>query len=559
MMKNQKTKKEQNGTGLSRDSQKLSEELQKTKEDLEDLEKYIEEFTAFLPLAVCSVNPLKYIIDVNQAFQNLTHYKSIDIVGKIFLDIFLEKKELGELLNRGRKKESFSAVREFTLISKEKEEISVDVSISIRKDTTGNFVGYFIGLNDISELKKHKEEIERKVKERTQELERSKIALTSILEDVDESRKALMNMLEDVDEERRKVKEERDKTQSIIVSLADGLLLLDSENRLSLMNPQAEVFFQIKAEETMNKSLSEMSALPSFKPLTDLLLKETKGIFRKEIQINPNLTLEVSTIPLAAENEEIGNLIILHDITREKIIERMKTEFVSLAAHQLRTPLSAIKWTLKSLLDGDLGEITQEQSDFIKKTYISNERMISLINDLLNVTRIEEGRYLYKSTLVDMGEVVQLAVKPYQDEFPRKKIEFEFQRPQERFPQVLIDVEKVTLAIQNLLDNAIRYSRPGGKVVISLSHDDKNIEFSIKDSGMGIPEDQQKRIFTKFFRAQNALKIDTQGSGLGLFIVKNVIEAHGGKIWFESKENEGTTFHFTLPIKEGPPGFTTKF
>ena len=257
---------------------------------------------------------------------------------------------------------------------------------------------------------------------------------------------------------------------------------------------------------------------------------------------------------MTTEKEKLGKLVILHDITREKIVEKMKTEFVSLAAHQLRTPLSAIKWTLRILLDGDLG-------DFLEKTYQSNERMISLINDLLDVTRIEEGRYLSKLTLVNIEEVINLVVNSYKDEIKRRKIKFEFKKPEEKMPQIMVDVEKMGLVVQNLLDNAVHYTRPGGEVIISLNRGAKDIEFSIKDTGTGIPEEQQERIFTKFFRGTNAIKMEAEGSGLGLFIAKNIIDAHNGKIWFESKQGEGTTFYFNIPIyeKEEFTEFLTKF
>ncbi len=117
-------------------------------------------------------------------------------------------------------------------------------------------------------------------------------------------------------------------------------------------------------------------------------------------------------------------------------------------------------------------------------------------------------------------------------------------------PQVSIDVEKIRLSVQNLLDNALRYTPAGGSVTISLNRDKKDVEFSIKDTGLGIPKDQQNRVFAKFFRAANVMRTDTEGSGLGLFIAKNIIEAHDGRIWFESEENRGSAFHFTLPIKE---------
>ena len=432
---------------------------------------------------------------------------------------------------------------------------------------------------ELSELRGRREPELKELKKRTEELEESKIALMSILEDVEESRMALMNMLEDVEEERKKVEEEKNKTATIIKNLADGLLVFDKGNKLSLVNSQAEIFFQMKTEEMMGKSLSQLALLPIFKPLAELLLKETAGIFRRELQLKENLILEISTIPLATEKEKLGNSVVLHDITREKAIERMKTEFVSLTAHQLRTPLSAIKWTLRILLDGDLGEITSEQKDFLEKTYQSNERMISLINDLLNVTRIEEGRYLSKLTLVNIEEVINLVVNSYKDEIERRKIKFEFKKPKEKIPQIMVDVEKVGLVVQNLLDNAVHYTQPGGEIIISLntralakSEDErsssttraqrrgreedlssltrgaKDIEFSIKDTGTGIPEEQQERIFTKFFRGTNAIKIKADGSGLGLFIAKNIIEAHNGKIWFESRQGEGTTFYFNIPI-----------
>ncbi|PIR01808.1 MAG: hypothetical protein COV63_03045 [Candidatus Nealsonbacteria bacterium CG11_big_fil_rev_8_21_14_0_20_37_68] len=232
------------------------------------------------------------------------------------------------------------------------------------------------------------------------------------------------------------------------------------------------------------------------------------------------------------------------------MIERMKTEFVSLSAHQLRTPLSAIKWTLRMLLDGDLGEITKEQKEYIGKTYESNERMIDLINDLLNVTRIEEGRYLYEPTLTDFQAIVQFVINSFKEEIKKKRIKFEFKKTEEKLPEVKVDVEKMRLAVQNLLNNAISYTPSGGEVTISLKYDKDKIEVAVKDTGIGIPQDQQERVFSKFFRATNAIRKETKGTGLGLYIAKNIIEAHGGKIWFESKEDKGSTFYFTLPVEK---------
>lgn len=513
---------------------KIEEELLRTEEDLEDLEKYIEEFTSFLPLAVCNLSPLGIIIDINSAFEKLTGWRPLEVIGQSFTELFLEKEEVQKLIEEIPKKEVKE--KELTLLAKNKNKIPVNVSFGPRRDQKGVLIGFFVGLSDIRELKKLLEEMEEKIKARTKELEESRIAL--------------MNMLEDTETTRKKTEEERDKIRAIITNFADGLLVFDKENRLSLVNSQAENFFDVKARDLIGKTVSQLSNFPALEPLIRFLGKETKKIFREELPLKEDLILEVSTVPIIREKEKLDTLVILHDITREKMVERLKTEFVSISAHQLRTPLSAIKWTLKMLLDGDLGEITEDQRIFIEKTYNSNERMIALINDLLNVTRIEEGRYLYKPILTEFEPIVRFVIDSYKEEIEKKKIKFGLIKPKKKLPKVLLDVERMKLAIQNLLDNAIRYTPVGGLVTISLKSDKNKIEFSIKDNGVGIPKTQQERIFTKFFRGTNVIRMETDGTGLGLFITKNIVEAHGGKIWFESEEGKGTIFYFNLPVKE---------
>ena len=402
-------------------------------------------------------------------------------------------------------------------------------------------------------------EIREKREAAFKELEKKTKELKTKTKELEESRTALMNILEDVEKAREKAEEETNKTLTIISNFTDGLLVFDRDLRLSLINPQAENFFQVRTEEIIGQPVLELAKFPNFRPLVNLLGKEIKGVYRKELPIKENLILEISTVPMIGGEEKLGTLVILHDITREKTVERIKTEFVSLAAHQLRTPLSAIKWTLKMLLDGDLGSIAEEQRDFLGKTYQSNERMIELINDLLDVTRIEEGRYLYKPTLTDIESICQFVINSYKEEIERRKIKFEFKKPEKKLPKVEVDLEKIRLAISNLLDNAIRYTPSGGMVTVSLKSGKKEIEFSVRDSGVGIPKEQQKRVFSKFFRGANVIRMETEGTGLGLFITKNIIEAHGGKIWFDSEEGKGTTFYFTLPVKEELEEFLREF
>ena len=492
-------------------------------EDLASLEDYIHDLFNFSPLPICFVSPVGVILEINPAFEKISEFGFYEIVGEPIEKLF-KREEIEELAKETLDK-GFVEGRDLTFFPKGKKEITSQVFTRTRRDEKGKAVGYFLGLFDLTGIKKTEAELK-------------------------ESQTALLNILEDTEDARKRAEEEKNKTESIITSLTDGLLVFDKEDRLTLINPQTEEFFNVKLERIAGQLIPELAKNEQLKPLMDLLGSEIKKLSREELEVGDNFVLEVSTIPLTTNEEKIGNLVILHDVSREKMIEHMKTEFVSISAHQLRTPLSAIKWTLKMLLEGDLGEITPEQRDFIEKTYQSNERMIALINDLLNVTRIEEGRYLYKPTLISVETIVESVIKSYREEIEKRNIKLELKKLKKNIPKVMVDVEKIELAFQNLLDNAMKYTPTGGEITVALSQEKEEAIVSVKDTGVGIPEDQQKRVFSKFFRGANVIRMETEGSGLGLFITKNIIEAHGGQVWFKSKEGKGTTFYFSLPVKK---------
>lgn len=370
---------------------------------------------------------------------------------------------------------------------------------------------------------------------------------------LEDTRRALLNILEDTELARRQAEEDRRKTQLIITDLVDGLLVFDATGRLDLVNPQAEHIFGQEGAQILGKNLSDLAALGAFGELLRMLQEEEDRLFRKEFIVGQTV-LEVTELPF-----EAGTMLVLHDVTREKAIERMKTEFVSLAAHQMRTPLSSIKWSLQMMLEGDVGDITEKQKEFLSRTYASNERMITLINDLLNVTRIEAGRYLYQPSFVQIGDIIEAQLQPYREEAEKKGIALTFARPQEQCPKALVDQEKIGIVIQNLIDNALHYTLRGGGVTVSLTNDIKELQVRVQDTGLGIPKGEQTKIFEKFFRGSNIKKVYTEGSGLGLYIARHIVEIHGGKIWFESVEGKGTTFIFTLPIKEEMEEFLKKF
>ena len=500
----------------------LVEKNNKKIENLSLFESYTKELFNFLPFPVCLVNTEGIVLETNPEFCKITNYPQEEIVGKKINLIFDEKKFKKiseEVLDKG------SVQGKKTNIStKEKNKLPVSMFARLIKKDGKEIEGFFIGLFDLSGIQKTEEEIKN-------------------------TRLALLNMLEDTEKERERVEEEKNKTLAIITNFTDGLLVLNREKKVSLISPQARSFLGIEEKEILGKHISELSNISYLKPLVSLLNEEVKKVFREQISLKEgSLVLEVTTAPFFQGKDRLGTLVILHNITREKLIERMKTEFVSLSAHQLRTPLSAIKWTLKLFLEGDLGQLTKEQREFLEKTYKSNERMISLINDLLNVTRIEEGRYIFQSLFYDIGEVTQSVIDLFKEEVKKKNIKIEFKEPED-LPKILMDQEKIKLVIENFIDNAIKYTFPGGKVTVTVIRGTNEIEVRVKDTGVGIPKDQQSRVFTRFFRGSNVLRLDTEGSGLGLFLAKNIIEAHGGKIGFESESGKGSTFFFTLPFK----------
>jgi PAS domain S-box-containing protein len=340
--------------------------------------------------------------------------------------------------------------------------------------------------------------------------------------------------------------------------LLDGILVFNSENRLFLINPAAERFLQVKEDEVIGKSILELSGFPRISPIGSLVGGGLEECFRQELSFNSDLVLEITSIHMRVEGERVSTLIILHDVTREKLAERMKAEFVTLAAHQLRTPISGVKWSLRALLDEDMGKISKKQRDILEQAYKTNNKVVNLISDLLNVAEIEEGRYLKKLSLWSIEDIISSVIGDFEEQFKKKGIKVRLLKPEGDMPKVMVDVEKLKLAFGNIINNAIKYTFGGGKIKVSLAKHEKYIEVQVEDTGIGIPLSQQNKVFNKFFRSSNVMKIDTEGTGLGLYIAKNIIEAHNGRIWFESEENKGTTFHFTIPIKKRYGEFLTE-
>jgi len=289
--------------------------------------------------------------------------------------------------------------------------------------------------------------------------------------------------------------------------------------------------------------------LPAF-----LALKTNAKVIKDDIYINKadnskNL-YQVTAVPIKnSQNQAEFIFEIFEDIKHIKEVDRTKTDFISLASHQLRTPLSALRWFSEMLLAGDAGELNKEQKDFVQNISDSTNRMIELVNSLLNVSRVESGRLIIDPKPTNLRDLIGNIIAEQKIKAGEKKIELVFSIDQ-TLPEINIDPKLIGEVYTNLLSNAVKYTQEGGSVKIIVSEDQKNIISQISDTGIGIPQENQAKIFQKFFRGDNAIKLAPDGNGLGLHLTKAIVESSGGEIWFNSVSGKGTSFYFSLP-KEG--------
>ena len=229
-------------------------------------------------------------------------------------------------------------------------------------------------------------------------------------------------------------------------------------------------------------------------------------------------------------------------------LDEAKDEFISMASHQLRTPLTSVKGYLSMVLEGDAGNITKDQRKLLEEAYSSSQRMVYLIGDFLNVSRLQTGKFVLESVPVNLARLVQEEVEQLQATAARRDITLEYHQPAQ-FPELPMDDGKMRQVVMNFIDNAIFYSKANSVVFIELTVGIHEVSFAVHDTGIGVPANERHHLFTKFFRATNARKVRPDGTGIGLYMAKKVVTAHGGSILFETKENKGSTFGFKLPTK----------
>lgn len=255
----------------------------------------------------------------------------------------------------------------------------------------------------------------------------------------------------------------------------------------------------------------------------------------KDLNASLEQRIDAATKELRASNAQLQRL------------DAAKDEFISMASHQLRTPLTSIKGHISMIMEGDVGKVSPDQKHLLREAFISSERMVRLIGDFLNVSRLQTGKFVIEKRPVDLAKLVARELDALEPNASARGLSFVYKRPK-NFPLLNLDENKFQQVVMNFADNAIYYSKDNATITVALKATKDDVEFTIKDTGIGVPAAQQDRLFTKFFRATNARQQRPDGTGVGLFLAKKVIDAHQGEIIFASKENRGSTFGFRLPV-----------
>lgn len=424
--------------------------------------------------------------------------------------------------------------------------------------------GKIIGVTGVSRDITKKKESERSLRLVREELERTNVEL-------EERQRAVLNVLEDIQEEKKsteKIARDLEKFELAVENATDHIIITDPDAKVIYTNRAAEELTGFSKEEILGQNprlWGKQMSLEYYKKLWKTIKVDKKPFIGEIINKNKKGERYEAALRISPVLNKKGDVIFFvgleRDITAQKKAERSKTEFVSLASHQLQTPLTSVRWNAELILDSNEKNhnLTPKQLEYAKDLYNSTVRTIELVNSLLNVSRIELGTINVDPEPTDIKSICISCSGEIQKEAFNKNIKIEtFYDPD--LPLINVDPIFFRMILSNLLSNAVKYTNPGGSVKLEAIKEEKSIIIKISDTGVGIPKKQQSKIYTKFFRADNA-QILSEGSGLGLYIVKSVLERTGGKIWFESEEDKGTTFFIELPLSgmkklKGTKGFS---
>jgi len=358
----------------------------------------------------------------------------------------------------------------------------------------------------------------------------------------------------------RKEQEEASRSQAILEAVADGVVVTGPDNEITFLNNSATSILGFATENILHQTLDAFGGIFGKAASTwmqtindwsnDPASYQPGDSYAEQLELEDGRIALVHLAPVILQNDFLGTVSIFRDITHEVEVDRLKSEFVATVSHELRTPMTSIRGYVDILLMGAAGAMNENQVHFLQIVKNNTERLNILVNDLLDISRIEAGRITLSPQSLDLRDVAEdvLADILRRSEEENKPMAFSLETTK-NLPRVLGDAERIRQVLGNLIDNAYHYTPENGQVTVNISATNGSlVRVDVKDSGVGISQEDQERIFDRFYRGEDPLVLATPGTGLGLAIVKQLIEMHHGKIWLESGgEGKGSTFSFTLP------------
>jgi PAS domain S-box-containing protein len=338
---------------------------------------------------------------------------------------------------------------------------------------------------------------------------------------------------------------ETSRSKAILEAVADGVLVTDAKRRITLFNESAERILGLDHTKVEGKSMEDFTGL--FGRATHMWMETIRtwsqdpstyhpgDVYSEQIILEDGRVVSVHLAPVSLGNDFLGTVSIFQDITHQVEVDRLKSEFVATVSHELRTPMTSIKGYIEILLMGAAGSLNDQQAHFLKVARDNTERLTVLVNDLLDISQIESGRVTLSLQPLNLEYIADQAIA----DLKRRKAGDEksitvVKEAQPSLPQVMGDAERIERVFDNLLENAYQYNTPGGKITIAIHRNDGEVQVDIEDTGVGIHPEDQERVFERFYRGENPLVLGVSGTGLGLPIVKNLIEMHKGRIWLKS-------------------------
>jgi PAS domain S-box-containing protein len=346
------------------------------------------------------------------------------------------------------------------------------------------------------------------------------------------------------------------KSQAILEGVADGVVVTDEQGRVILFNAAAERALKTSRHNVLGRNTRELLEVYEAENQTWLEAIDKwagdpadrpPGDFTAERLEVGDRVVSAHTAPVTMGGEYLGTVSVFRDVTAEVEAARAKSEFVSTVSHELRTPMTSIKGYADLLLMGTVDELNDQQRHFVSVIQNNADRLTSLVNDLLDISRIEAGRVKLEPQVINFSQAARQVVRMLEGRALEKDQTMEVQLPEE-LPPVWGDSDRVAQILTNLLANAIQYTPDGGRITLSACTNDGMLEVSVTDTGIGISEEDQAKIFERFFRADAPLVQKSSGAGLGLSITASLVRLHGGEMWVGSELGEGSTFTFTLPL-----------